>query len=663
MLKDHEIAQIIADEEYASLGYLGEGSTLQKKRALILQAYNGDPYGDEVEGLSQFVSSDVHDIVQSMLPQLLRMFTQGKTIATFTSDLPEYDDEAMQKTEFANWVFSKQNDGVKVLHDMFWDALCQYCGVVKVFWDESKKAEPEDYRNMSESEFRKLTIDKSYNIKKQIVKTDEFGQTFYDVEGVRTNTSGKICIENIPADQFLIAKRDDDFKDPQFIGQRTPKTRSQLIQMGFNKSVVNSLSSNSEADNEVELERDDQVDNTQTTNPTSDKSKDIIYIGEYYAYIDVDEDGISELWQVFYADDQILQKTRVDSHPYCVVVPNPTPHVPMGTCPADQVYDLQFLKTTQIRQMLNNIYFNNFGRYIFNERVDFDEMMSPAPGQGIQIDDKMPVGDAFSILPVNSQTADILQAIEYTDSMRETRTGITRYNQGVDTESLNKTATGFQGLRDMSQMRIELIARLFADTGVKHIFEKIIELSSKHQDTITQIRVHGQPIEINPAQWRFKTNCSINVGIGAGDRNEKIANLNVLYQRSIELMQMGSPLFDQQKLYNIMSKLVVEAGITKDPEHYINNPTVPDQMIRAENEQMKQYIAQLEQQVNNALVEAEEVRAKAGLDKEIIKQQTEAAKMQQQQEHHDDKMALELTKIEAANTQKPIDIPGTYIGQ
>jgi len=252
--------------------------------------------------------------------------------------------------------------------------------------------------------------------------------------------------------------------------------------------------------------------------------------------------------------------------------------------------------------------------------------------------------------------------------MREIRSGITRYNQGLDTESLNKTATGFQGIRDMSQLRIELIARIFADTGVKKIFEKIIELASKYQNDQIQMRVTGQVLTIDPSNWKYKTNCTIDIGIGSGDRQEKVSNLSFFYQQQKELMQMGSPLVDSKKLYNTLDKVATEVGL-KGAEMYFNDPEVPSEVLMAENEQLKAMLQQMQMQLNNPLAEAEQVKAQAAMEmkqmdsqikvlQEQVKAQGKTAELEQKERFHDDEMALELTKIEA---QENVNVPGSLI--
>jgi ElaB/YqjD/DUF883 family membrane-anchored ribosome-binding protein len=657
MLSDSEIANIVGAEEEQAIGYLGEGSEIQSNRATLLDYYNQRPYGDEIEGQSQVVTSDVSDVVEGMLPQLLRMFTQGRNVATFTSTRPEYDDEAKAKTEYTNWVFNNLHDPVLILHNMFKDALLQYTGVVKVSWDDSEETKEESYKGLSESELQLLKLDENYNIKD--VEQDEYG---LNVTGERVNKTGKPCIENIPPDELLIARRSRDFDNPPFIGQYTPKTRSDLIEMGFDRKVVMELGKDEEVDTEVKLARDRDLENGWDSNPTGDKSKDIIYLGEYYIYMDADEDGISELWQVFYAEGKVLEKTRVDDHPFCVCVPVPMPHRAIGSCPADQVADLQFLKSTLVRQMLNNIYSTNYNRMIVNERVDLDDLLTPRAGGVIRVDGQGPVGDSVTPLVTQPQVQGILQAIEYTDTMREIRTGITRYNQGLDTESLNKTATGFQGIRDMSQMRIELIARVFADTGVKKIFEKLVELASKYQNEQIQLRVHGQPLEIDPSSWKYDTDCIIDIGLGSGDRQEKVANLNFFYQQQKELMQLGSPLVDAKKLYNTLDKVATEVGL-KGAETYFNDPEVPTELLMAEIEKLTRENQQLMAMTQNPLAEAEQVKAQAQIQlkqldaqvkmlQEQLKAAGKTAELEQKERFHDDNMAMQLVKEQSDILQK-----------
>lgn len=662
-MSDSEINAIVAAEERDSIDFQTQ---IGQDRAKLMDYYNCRPYGDEVDGQSQVVTSDVSDVIEGMLPSLVRIFTQGKNIAYFESDRPQFDREAQQKTAYANWVFTRQNDGTLILHNMFKDALLQYTGTVKVYWDEKKEVTKERYRGLSLLELQRLQLDEETEIEDQ-EERQELVQgvpvTVYDVSVKRTTTIGKTCIDNIPPEEFLISRRARDFKNPPFIGHRTPKTRSQLILMGFDKDVVETLPADEYFDFQMSEEKNARYwnyDGLYDVNP-GDPSNDIIYLGEYYAYLDTDGDGVAELWQVFRAGNQVLAKEQVDEHPFCVVVPIPIPHRAIGSCPGEQVADIQYLKSTLLRQALNNIYQTNYMRTIVNERVDLDDLLTPRAGGIVRINDDGPIGDSLQPLVVQPIAEPILRMMEYVDVMREVRTGVTRYNQGLDSEALNKTATGFKGIMEASQQRMDMIARIFADTGVRDIFRKIVKLAMQYQNDALQIRVLGEPLEVDPTSWRYNLDCRLDVGLGSGDRQEKIINLNAILAIQQGLMQTGSPLTDQVKMYNTLDKLAVEVGL-KDAGLYFNNPAQPAQLLQAQVEQLTAVVQQLQAQMQNPLAEVEQIKAEAKLAVEQQQQQFDTQKMllemEQRQREFQANYLTKLTELELKYKQ---NVPGAIV--
>ena len=662
-MPDSEINAIVAAEERDSIDFQTQ---IGQDRAKLMDYYNCRPYGDEVEGQSQVVTSDVSDVIEGMLPSLVRIFTQGKNIAYFESDRPQYDREAQQKTAYANWVFTRQNDGTLILHNMFKDALLQYTGTVKVYWDESKEVTKERYRGLSLFELQKLQLDEETEIEEQ-EERQEFVQgtpvTVYDVVVKRTTIVGKTRIDNVPPEEFLISRRARDFKNPPFIGHRTPKTRSQLILMGFDKDVVETLPADEYFDFQMSEEKNARYwnyDGLYDVNP-GDPSNDIIYLGEYYVYLDTDGDGIAELWQVFRAGNQVLAKEQVEEHPFCVVVPIPIPHRAIGSCPGEQVADIQYLKSTLMRQALNNVYQTNYMRTIVNERVDLDDLLTPRAGGIIRVNDEGPIGDSLQPLVVQPIAEPILRMMEYVDVMREVRTGVTRYNQGLDSEALNKTATGFKGIMEASQQRLDMIARIFADTGVRDIFRKIVKLAMQYQNDALQIRVLGEPLEVDPTSWRNNLDCRLDVGLGSGDRQEKIINLNAILAIQQGLIQQGSPLTDQAKMYNTLDKLAVEVGL-KDAALYFNNPTQPQELLQAQVEQLTMMVQQMQAQLQNPLAEVEQIKSQTKLATEQQQQQFDMQKMllemEQRQREFQANYLTKLTELELKYGQ---NVPGSMV--
>jgi hypothetical protein len=223
---------------------------------------------------------------------------------------------------------------------------------------------------------------------------------------------------------------------------------------------------------------------------------------------------------------------------------------------------------------------------------------------------------------------------------------------------------------------MELIARVFAETGVKELFRKTVAILEKHQDQKTQIRVSGQPLEIDPTSWRYNLDCFVDVGLGSGDRNEKIVNLNVILQRQLELMQQGTQLSDQAKVYNTLDKMITEVGL-KDVSLYFNDPEKPEEVLQAQNEQLMQAVQQLQQQIQqNPLADAEKIKAEASLliaqskkQEADQKDQIKVAEMQQDMQQFllklrqdgtqfDQNMLKQLTELELKYSQ---DVPGALV--
>ena len=147
-ISDIELRFIINSEINNSLGFLGGALSNQRKKSL--EYYLGDKLGTEIEGRSQVVSTDVADTIETILQNLMRIFTSSdhtvKCEPVNAEDVPL----AEQATSYVNHVFNKDNDGFKILYSWFKDALLEKNGIVKVYWDESVISEQETYKNLSD---------------------------------------------------------------------------------------------------------------------------------------------------------------------------------------------------------------------------------------------------------------------------------------------------------------------------------------------------------------------------------------------------------------------------------------------------------------------------------------------------------------------------------
>jgi len=601
-----ELKNIIGQEINNSMGYMGGNLSAQRKKSL--EYYMGEPLGTEIDGRSQVVSTDVADTIETILPNLLKIFTASDQ--TVKCEPVKAEDVALaeQATNYINYIFNKDNDGFSILYTWFKDALIEKNGIVKVYWDESEKVEQETYENLSQQEYKILTDNDDVEVveeesfadelaKKQIEELQQIalsqGQEIEDIPTPklynciikRTTSSGKVKIENIPPEEFLIQKSAKSIEDADFVAHRVLKTRSDLIQMGFDRDIVDDLpTQNTVTMNDERLARFADIDESPLHDAPDESTQDI-EIYECYVKIDMDGDGIAELRKVIVAGgnaNTILENMPCDFIPFCSLTPVPMPHRFYGRSVSELVEDVQLVKSTVMRQLLDNMYLTNNNRVaIMDGMVNLDDLLTSRPGGVVRT--KQPPSQVM--LPMQNQTISqqAFPLLEYLDTVRETRTGVTRYSQGLDADALNKTATGVNTLMSQSQMRMELIARVFAETGIKDLFRRIFELTVKYQNKERLVELNNKFVAVSPTEWKNKYNISITVGLGAGSKDQQIVMLNNILQKQLQAFQLQGnkeyPMVTLKNIYNSLAKIIEEAGL-KNVENYFVNPDEGKDLIQ-----------------------------------------------------------------------------------
>ena len=601
-ISDTELQSIINGEITNALGFLGGNLSSQRKKSV--EYYLGEKLGTEIDGRSQVVSTDVADTIETILPNLLRIFTASDQVVRCEPVKAEDVALAEQATNYINYVFNKDNPGFSILYTWFKDALLEKNGIVKVFWDESQKVEQETYRNLNENEYQLLVDDENIEFVESEEFIDETGKELLaeaeaqgqDVSQIpvpklynciikRTNKTGKVKVENVPPEEFLISRSSKSIEDASFVAHKVAKTRSELIEMGFDREIIETLPASQNVLHSTEkLTRFGDIDENPFKHST-DKSTEQVELYECYINLDYDGDGIAELRKVCVGGNSaytILSNETVDSNPFCSLTPIPMPHRFYGRSVAELVEDIQLVKSTVMRQLLDNMYLTNNNRVaIMDGMVNLDDLLTSRPGGVVRT--KQPPQQVM--MPMQSQTISqqAFPLLEYLDTVRETRTGVTRYAQGLDADSLNKTATGINTLMTQTQMRMELIARIFSETGVKDLFSRIFELTVKYQDKERIVQLNNQFVPVRPTEWKDKYNISIIVGLGSGSKEQQLVILNNILERQVQAFQLQGgqeyPMVSLKNIYNTLSKMIENAGL-KNVENYFVNPDVGKDMVQ-----------------------------------------------------------------------------------
>ncbi len=583
---EKEILAILGKELHNASGFIGGELVARRKKSL--EYYLGMPLGNEQEGRSQVVSNDVLDTVESLMPSLMRIFTSGDNVFNCEGVGPEDDEMARQCSDYLNYIFYKENNGFVALYSAFKDALIQKNGILKVYWDDSQKTEREEYTRLTDDEFNDLVADPQVKVKNhseyEEAITDDRGKeidkiALHDVVIHRTRLYGQVKIEPVPPEEFLIERRCKSIDSANFVCHRTTKTRTELVEMGFDKDLVEGLPSG-DADyfTEDKFIRHQNIDLSHGASD-GDKSTTDITVHESYIKLDVNEDGKAELVKIITAGSgtgKILDIEEIDTIPFISMTPVIMPHRFHGRSVSELVEDIQLIKSTVMRQMLDNMYLTNNNRVAVQDgQVAMDDLLTNRPGGIVRT--KQPPQNVMMPIQAQPITDQASGMLAYLDSVKETRTGVTRQSQGLDADTLNKTATGQNQILTQSQMRMELIARIFAETGVKDLALKIFELVCKYQHKEKIVRIRGKYIPMRPYEWKDRVNVTVQVGLGTGSKEQQLILLNAILERQMQAINLQQnvfgPMVNLRNVYNSLKKLIENAGLN-GIEPYFMDPDV-----------------------------------------------------------------------------------------
>ena len=663
-LMDQEKLKGILDAEIDnSLGYIQTDTTDERSKAI--EYYNREPYGNEVEGRSQIVTGEVAEVVDGALPQLLRIFTQSDEMVRFEPRSFDDEQKALQATEYVNWVMNRDNDGVSLMHTWFKDALLQKNGIIKVYWDEVVDVTKEKYQDLNEQELTMLLSDDSIEVSKQEqIEVDSYQDPMtgmivpmfsYNVTVKKTNKTGKVVIENVPPEEFLISKKARTIGDSPFVAHRRLITRSELIAMGFNKKIVEDLPSWSDLTYTQErVARYSNGENPDVNNSTLDPAMEDIEVYECYLKVDMDGDGIAELRKVVYAGSEILDDTEIDFVPFCSICPIPMPHKFFGHSLADRSMDIQLIKSTVTRQILDNMYMTNSPRMgVVEGQVNLDDLLTVTANGVVRI--KNP--NAIVPLTVPATAAQSFPLLEYLDVVQTKRTGVNDAQQGLNPDILqNTTATAVAAMQSASAGRIELIARIFAETGVKDLFQKILQLLCKYQDKARVIRLRGKYVSIDPREWTNQFDMSINVGLGTGNKQEQMTMIAMVLGKQEEILKtigVNNPLVDLGQYRNTLGRFIESAGFKDSSEFFKEISPEQLQMMAQPQEQQQDpqvqaYMAQVQAQI-----QADQMKAQAEMQ---LAREKAMAQMQLEREKFEQQMALKQQEFEYEAQLKAMQI-------
>ena len=640
-MDDIEFQSVVRNEIEQALGHYD--TEYSQDRIDAMDYYLGEPFGNEQPDRSQVVSTEVSDTIEHIMPSLMRIFTQSDDYVRFVPHGPEDVAIAEQASDYCNWVINNDNRGFEIMHNWFKDALILKSGVVKFYWDEIIEVETEEYEGLNEDELTILLADPEVDVVSRDERTigeDMEGPegivipapVIYDVKIKRTKNNGNVRIENVPPEEFLIGNRAKSLEDANFVAHRSTMTVSDLVSMGYDRDEIEQYAGYTDLD--ISEERTSRFEDLETSaaHDSNDPTMRNVLVTECYIRSDYDGDGVAEFRRVLTIGDgyHILENEEFDHIPFAILSPILMPHRAIGRSVAELIMDVQLIKSTLMRQLLDNIYNTNNARVVAVEgQVNLDDLLTNRPG-GIV---RTRTAGAVQPLQVPEVSSSVFPALNYMDSVKEQRTGISRQSMGLDADALQSTtATAVAAMQAASQGKIEMIARVFAETGVRALFRGILHLVTKYQNKEKIIRLRNQFVPMNPREWESAYDVQINVGLGTAQRDQQIAFLSQIAQKQEQIIaQFGpqNPMVSMSQYRNTLAKIAELSGF-KDATQFF----APSEQIEAVLAQQAQAAAQAGPQQNPA-VAAEMQKMQAEL-------QMEQQKMEMEFQLKREKMAAEL---------------------
>ncbi|BDC37911.1 hypothetical protein [Paraburkholderia terrae] len=526
-------------------------------------------------GRTQIASRDVRDTITGMMPDLMRMFTSSDDVVQFEPTTAKDVPLAAQATDYANYVFTKDNPGFEILHDTIKDALTQKTGIVKVWFDDAEIVRTESYTGLDPVALQVLEDDTDVE-SIEVIKEYEFTPhtigiplPVIDAKVKRRMKKGRIRIESLPPEEFLVDRRARSLECDtpssrgfNLVAHRSMMTTSELVALGYSESLIREHITNNELDFNVERVARQPwartVGGFEGINPVLQR---VLYV-ESYVWVDSDGDGIAELHQVCTMGPsyKIVSREPVDFIPFAVFHCDKEPHTFFGQSITDVTADIQRIKTQVWRDSLDSLAQSVRPRMAVVEgQVNYEDLLNDELGGVIRM--RAPGMAQALTTPFVGQ--DAFGMIEYTDSVLDKRTGVSMQSMGLSADTMQSTtALAVQQQVSASQGRIELIARMLSD-GLRQVFKLILNLSCAHQDKPRTVQLRGQWVEVDPRYWNADMAVQINIGLGTGTAKDKIAGLTqILAQQEKVLTNMGpnNPLCSLSQYSTTLAKIVELAG-------------------------------------------------------------------------------------------------------
>lgn len=603
-LKPEEIEKITASvKEGREIAKKYYESEVEPKLIRREQLRKGDQklYKHKFENLSKkskFVSMDFNNIIEWIKPSLVEVFTGNESPVTIAGSTIQNDDTATKIQQLIEYQLMRKNNYTSMVTDVVDEALGTNLGVSKVWWkreeDRTRYKMMLDINDLQSAEMlTQATM--TGEIEVQSVKPLKDAPDLYEIQFDRVKvTANYPVVQYVPPTELRFTPEACSLQQCKFVAHRKIVKGDYLKrkeQDGTYQNVDEALKAAGDTHfTDADKYINPQLDEGGMRPTDNDAASKDVELYECYIDVDYNNDGIYEHLIVHCVGDVLLsvQTNEFDIAPFFAIDGvREKQRIFADIALAEQVEGLQDLKTALIRQIVINVAKNNDQQKFIDVTAigDIDALLNG--------DEYVPIkGDptrAVSNPPPANLSPLTMDLVNYAETELENRTGSTKYNQGLDANSLNSTATGITAILGQADKRIRLIARLFAENWIVPMIRFIILLNKKYGESVQTFRFKDKEVSISSDDLDIDYDLVINVGNGAGTKEARIQSYMLLLSQVYPVLSQAG-VATPKSYYAAGTALLEEMGL-KNTQGILLDPDSP------EAQQQQQQAAQQELQI------------------------------------------------------------------
>lgn len=611
------------------------------------------------EGRSKLVATKVRDTIRAVKPSLMRVFLTSSKFVEYIPQGPEDVQGSEDATEAMHIQFQKLG-GFSILRDAFHDALVKKTGVVKAYYDNYNDVQTYTFTGLSQDQMMALALDPeveiiemSQTVTEDVAQIDgaEMAQqspASFDAKIMHKSRAGKLCVENVPPEEFFIDRNARSLEDCYVCGHRRDVRVADLIAMGVEYDDAVELDSSTDSTSQSALE--DQARRGYTTDPDEDqnaldKTMKNVMVTEAYMRMDIDGTGAAPLYRFLLGGSnyKLLQYEQYDDIPFAIFEIDPEPHTVFGRSLADIVMEDQDAATSILRGVLDNVAMVNNPRLAaVRGQVNLDDLLNNEIGAVVRMEQQ----GAVQPLAVPFVAGQTLPALQYVDQAVEVKTGVSRASMGLNPDALQSTTKeAVTATVTAAAGQVEVMARNLAETGGKRLFKLMLRLLTKHADVLQFMSPSlGRFVQMDPRVWNTEMDLQVNIGLGTGREEERQMMLMQTLALQKEVYQGYGPtngVVTLSHIRNTITDLLALGGLYNSNRYFAPmNPQTEQQLLAQQAQQAQQQ--QQGSDPNAAFLQAEQMKVMQKAQSDAQKGQLDAAKLQMDDDLKRDQMLQDM---------------------